>query len=128
MPLFDKKQFDSIRFEIQASNTTSKVAITQSKSIKMEEISLEGMTLSLPARSCAQGHHLKVELRVLRGIQTESFSATALVQEVISAQSEDLVKLKLLQFNRDDLEKVLNFITSEGQQVYSLFKQMKGIE
>src|SRR5690242_20689609 len=95
MPFLDTKHFESIRFEIQVSNSTSKVAIPQSGSIKLEEFSSDSMTLSLPPRSCAQGHHLKVDLKAIRGNLREGVAATALVQEVTLSPTGDLVKLRL---------------------------------
>jgi hypothetical protein len=127
MGLLNAKSFQSIRFEFGVHNSTSKMDVPRTEKISLIELAPEGLTLALPPRSCASGHFLKVRIEISQENLKQVFEATAIVEEVKSApQSEDWVKVKLVQFDSAIWTKVLKQIQSEGDQVSNLFQQMKG--
>lgn len=129
MPILSAKSFQSIRFEFSVQNTTSKMTITKSKEISLIEIASDSITLSLPPRSCANGHNLNVKIEFFQNNQKQVFETTALVEDVkASPQASDLVRLKLLQFDSAVWTKILKEIQGEGDQVFQLFQNMKGVK
>lgn len=126
--------FVSIQISLVLSNVTSQSPIRTSESTRLVDFSNETLTLTLPIRSCSSGHHLELEMKVVRGKDSREFATTAYVQDAFSPppneneKPEDVVLLKLVQFNTSAWKAMREFLEGEAQTVSDLFDRMKGNE
>ncbi len=99
--LFSPKNSQSLEVRFKMVNSTAGTSVTDEKKIKLIQLLEKGLMIEAPARSCAVGHNISLDIRC---IGTEplkiDFHITGRVESLKSFPDEntDEITLKLLQY------------------------------
>lgn len=127
MPILNPKNFQSDRYEFSVKNTLSGTEILQPELVQLLEISEVGVTLSLPANSCAEGHALLVEMKILSEGAAYSFPFSAVVEQIVRDKSPTIsAKLRFRQYNAEEWKSYLSRFEAKSKETANLFDRIKG--
>jgi hypothetical protein len=120
--------FQAITVEITLTNTTTRTTVKESTTIKLVEIAEQGIALEVPPRTCAQGHNLLFELKLVKPGATKPFAlkATGKVSEVESLDGADRADVVLIQFDEKEWEQVLSAFMSRQSEIEEFLKAARG--
>jgi hypothetical protein len=132
VPPIDFSAFQSIELRISASNETSRTKVSDgaetAPKIALIEFLERGLTLELPKHSCAQGHHLTLEIQVVSPPEKRMrFSATTKVDAVLKqADHSERANVSLIQFKEEAWDALRRLFSSRQTEIEDFFKASKG--
>ncbi len=120
---------------ISIENITTRTQLERAEGLQLIEISDQGMTLQIPARTCSLGHLLivRLEKRKLNPLEpgdsselTEEFQATAKVVELEALNPKAVtIVVKFYQFQEDSWNK---FIADFSSRMTELNRQLRKVQ
>jgi len=130
---------DSVKIHVlQFKNTTARTGINAKKRNNEGNLHLDfsqfsdhedGVVLEMAQRSCAPGHKVNLELLVSSPPQNWKISITGKVTDVSkSSGGKELITIQFIQFDKGMWKKILAHVDEKRDQIYNLFKSMKGLD
>jgi len=142
--LFNPSDFQSTRLEIDLSNTTTNTEIKDGKKffkgvhmiapkieIKITEFVEKGLVMEVPSKTCAQGHNVVVEIRILNPQGNSkaqmAFSFSGKVQNITSLDGEtDTAEIRMVQFEEKAWQEFQSLYWGRQDEIDSYFQGMRG--
>jgi hypothetical protein len=120
--------FRMISVEVALTNTTTNTSVKQPGAVSIVEFEEQSLTLEVPIRTCAQGHNLLIEMKIVSPGSTEpiSFSATAKAEEVEKTNGTERIHVSFVQFDEEEWKNVLLVFSSRQQEIEDFLKSSRG--
>ena len=119
----------SIVIRITLENITAGTAITDSTKIKLLELMDKGVSLEIPTRNCAKGHHVAVHF-ICEGVDPLlDFIGTGKIESLESFKDGmDQIKIKLVQYPEDTWHALHHAIQNRQAEIGKFLKMVGGRE
>lgn len=134
-PWIKVKDFIETSLWASVENITTRTHLERTQGAQLSELESRGLTLQLPNRICAVGHHLIVRFRKQERNPLEpsvspkvlgEFQATAKVVELEPLNSEEMtVVLKLYQYHEREWIAFVQDYAKRGDEAQRLLRRMQ---
>jgi hypothetical protein len=120
--------FQTISVEVALTNTTTNTSVKEPGAMSIVEFGEQSLTLEVPARTCAQGHNLLIEMKIISpGVaRVISFSATGKAEDVEKIDDTERVSIGFVQFDEEEWRHVLLVFSSRQQEIEDFLKSSRG--
>jgi hypothetical protein len=82
------------------------------------ELQESGLVLEIPEKTCAAGHHMKIEMTLSNGLQINGTSKIESVKNL--GNKRDQVTMKLIQFNKEIWEEIKDTLKKKEESIQKL--------
>ncbi|MEW6055876.1 MAG: hypothetical protein AB1540_04605 [Bdellovibrionota bacterium] len=128
--VFDPKQFQSIRLEIEFKDLTTGTEVRDHGRISLQEISEKTLVLEVPEKSCNARHNVMIKIKQPDKKQkkgAEFFSVTGKVIQLEEAGEASLrVTVEILQFDDKSWNDFQNLFLNRQTEIENFLKAAKG--
>ena len=132
-PFFKLEDFQCLEILIEGTNVTSQVSIPGAPaSIRLIEIHEDGLNLELPARCCAMGHTLAIDVNVKKifgksdDFVENKIHILGMVEEIETSPNSTLfVRLKFRQYAQEHWSSLLDYFSEKQLSVNKLIKNTR---
>lgn len=120
--------FTPVKLEFKVENLFTQTSVKKGSSVVLSEFKERGFILELPARTCASGHHLFIEVSTQgkpgKQIRMEM---TCKVEQVDSiGEGVCTVEVSLLQFDEGKWQELQDYYSGRQNEILDFFSAARG--
>lgn len=126
---FNQNDFSSIEIKFEIENLTTHTKIKGNAEVAMIEFSERELVLSLPPKSCANGHHVLVKVKTITPEgKPLQFDVTCKVEKIQATEENDAVqtKMTLMQFSETEWARFREIFSRRQNEILNFFSSAKG--
>lgn len=120
-PFFKVEDLQPLELSINGVNSTSQVKF-KSKSIQLTQILENGIWIEVPAKSCAMGHTLDLEIA---GPTLEKPMVFTGVIEEMEGDSNTQVRVKFRQYSQEEWTQLLAYFSKKQIRINAIIKNSR---